>query len=211
MAKLVLVRHGESEWNAKGLWTGWTDVSLTEKGKEEARHAGEALNGIQFDAAYTSKLVRAQQTLDEIKKTLEQDIPTIESSALNERNYGVYTAKNKWEVEKEVGEKRFLEIRRGWDVDIPEGESLKQVFERVVPYYKVTILPRLEKNENILIAAHGNSLRALIKYLENIPDDKIGGLELATGEGYVYEIDSTGKVTGKEIKDGKHGNHRGMH
>ena len=199
MAKLVLVRHGQSEWNAKGLWTGWTDVSLTDQGRQEAQHAGEALKEFHFDASFTSNLKRAQQTLEEIKNKLGGTIPTTITEALNERNYGIYTAKNKWEVEQEVGKARFLEIRRGWDVDIPEGESLKQVYERVIPYYQQNILPLLEQGKNVLIAAHGNSLRALIKYLENIPDSEIGNLELATGEGYAYEIDASGKVTDKQI------------
>lgn len=209
MGKLVLVRHGESEWNLKGLWTGWTDVPLTDKGRAEARRAGEALKGIRFDAAFTSMLMRAQQTLDEIKKILGEEIPTTEIEALNERSYGIYTGKNKWEVQKEVGDEQFQLIRRGWDTHIPEGESLKQVYERVVPYYKQTILPLLEAGQNILITAHGNSLRALIKYLENISDENIGHLELATGEAYVYDIDETGAITHKEVKDSKNEAQRG--
>ncbi len=211
MAKLALVRHGESEWNIKGLWTGWTDVPLTEKGRDEAYHAGEGLKEIQFDHAFTSQLIRAQQTLDVIKKVLGQDIPTTKAIELNERSYGIYTGKNKWEVQKEVGDEVFTQIRRSWDYPIPEGESLKQVFERVIPYFKEQIEPLLIKDKNVLIAAHGNSLRALIKYLEDISDENIPHLELATGEAYVYEIDSQGKVTGKVIRKSKHEDHHDMY
>ncbi len=212
MAKLVLVRHGESEWNEKGLWTGWTDVSLTEKGKIEARTAGEGLKNISFDAAFTSRLIRAQQTLTEILVVIgQQHIPIVQAAELNERSYGIYTGKNKWEVQKEVGDTRFLQIRRGWDTDIPEGESLKQVYTRVEPYYINTILPLLAQGKNLLIAAHGNSLRALIKYLENIPDESIGSLELATGEAYIYEIDPSGTILNKEIRGGKQESHPDDH
>ncbi len=208
MAKLVLVRHGESEWNVKGLWTGWTDVPLTEKGRDEARHAGEELKGMQFDQAFTSKLIRAQQTLEEIKKVINaENLPTTESDKLNERSYGIYTGKNKWEVEQQVGNEKFTQIRRSWDYPIPEGESLKQVYDRVMPYYVEHIEPLLKEGKNVLIAAHGNSLRALIKYLENISDENIPHLELATGEVYIYDIDSHGQVAGKEIRGSKTDTH----
>lgn len=199
MAKLILVRHGESEWNLKGLWTGWKDIPLTEKGRNEAKNAGESLRGTEIDLAFTSKLIRAKETLEGILKVLEIDIPVIEAEELNERSYGIYTGKNKWEVEKEVGEEKFMQIRRSWDYPIPEGESLKQVYDRVLPYYTETIEPKLKQGQNIIIAAHGNSLRALIKKLENISDENIPQLELATGEAYVYEIDTEGNVIGKEI------------
>lgn len=204
MAKLILVRHGESEWNLKGLWTGWTDVPLTEKGRDEAYHAGEGLKKTTIDLAFTSKLTRAIQTLEVIKKVLDISVPTTEAEELNERSYGIYTGKNKWEVQKEVGDEKFTLIRRSWDYPIPEGESLKQVYDRVLPYYLQTIEPELKKGKNIIIAAHGNSLRALIKKLENISDENIPHLELATGEAYVYEIDSEGSVAGKEIISRKH-------
>lgn len=204
MAKLVLVRHGESEWNAKGLWTGWTDVPLTENGKKEARKAGEGIKDISFNQAFTSKLIRAQQTLEEIKNVLEQEaLLTTEAEELNERSYGIYTGKNKWEVEKEVGEEKFMQIRRSWDYPIPDGESLKQVYDRVMPYYFQHIEPLLKEGNNIIVAAHGNSLRALIKYLENVSDENIPHLELATGEAYIYDIDSQGKITNKDTGKNK--------
>jgi 2,3-bisphosphoglycerate-dependent phosphoglycerate mutase len=201
MAYLVLVRHGESEWNAKGLWTGWTDISLSEKGKEEARKAAEQMKDIHFDEAFTSKLKRAQQTLDEIKKILHcEDLPTYENTALNERDYGDLTGKNKWKIKEEFGEEQFNKWRRSFDEKPPNGESLHDVYDRVIPYYTKVILPQLEQGKNIIIAAHGNSLRALVKYLETISDEDIAKLEIATGEVYVYTIDDKGKITNKEIR-----------
>jgi 2,3-bisphosphoglycerate-dependent phosphoglycerate mutase len=201
MAYLVLVRHGESEWNAKGLWTGWTDISLSEKGRDEARKAGETLKDIHFDLAYTSALKRAQQTWEEIQKVIGQtDLQTIADKALNERDYGDMTGKNKWEVKEQVGEEEFLKLRRSWDYPPKNGESLKMVYERVLPYYEKEILPKLKEGKNIIIAAHGNSLRALIKYLNNISDEDIPKFELATGGVYVYELDNEGKVINKELR-----------
>lgn len=200
MAKLVLVRHGESEWNAKGLWTGWTDVNLSENGVQEAQKAGEKLKDIHFDIAYTSGLKRAQQTLDEIKKATNQNLPTTANKALDERDYGDMTGKNKWEIKEQVGEEEFMKLRRSWDYPPPNGESLKMVYERVLPYYQSEIEPKLKEGKNVIIAAHGNSLRALIKFLENISDEEIPSLELATGGIYVYDIDAAGKVTNKEIR-----------
>ncbi len=200
MSYLALVRHGESEWNAKGLWTGWKDIPLTQKGIEQAKTAGVSLKDIKFDLGFTSILSRVKQTMDEMKKVLNQQFPVIEDKALNERNYGVYTGKNKWEIKKEVGEEEFLKIRRGWDHPIPRGECLKDVYQRAIPYYEENILPKLKAGKNVLVSAHGNSLRALVKYLENIPDDKISKLELAIGEVYLYTIDNNGKAVSKEIR-----------
>lgn len=200
MAYLILLRHGESLWNAKGLWTGLSDIGLSEKGRQEAKKAGLALANVPINIAFVSKLKRARQTLFEIQKVLElPNIQICESPALNERDYGDYTGKNKWEIQKEVGEEKFKKIRRGWDYPIPNGETLKDVYNRVVPYYKSEILPRLLENKNTLVSAHGNSLRALVKYLENIPDEKIPYLEIATGEIYVYEIDQKDNIVKKQI------------
>lgn len=200
MAILVLVRHGESEWNAKGLWTGWTDVNLSENGREEARNAGELLKDIHFHSAFTSALKRAQQTLDGIQEIMGTHLIPVQASELNERSYGEYTGKNKWEIKEQVGEEEFQRIRRSWDYPPPEGESLKMVYERVIPYYHKEILPKLQKGENVIITAHGNSLRALIKYLDNISDEEIPMLEMATGSMYVYQLDEYGKVVSKEIR-----------
>lgn len=200
MANLILVRHGESKWNAKGIWTGLTDIPLNSQGIKEARKAGELLKDIKIDIAYTSVLIRAKQTLDEIKNVLKLSLQTFENKALNERDYGELTGKDKWEIEKEYGEEKFFKIRRGWNFPIPKGETLKDVYNRVVPYYQKEILPKLKMGKNILIVAHGNSLRALVKYLENITDEDISHLELATGELYVYKIDNQINILSKDIK-----------
>lgn len=200
MAYLVLVRHGESEWNAKDLWTGWSDIPLSGKGREEAKKAAVLIKGIKFDIGFTSKLKRAKETLDIIKREIQNSLPVIEDSALNEKNYGDFTGKNKWQVKKEVGDGQFLKIRRSWDYQIPNGESLKDVYQRTIPYYLKEILPKLKEGNNTIISAHNNSLRALIKYLENISDAEIPNLEMATGEVYIYNIDKNGKVISKEIK-----------
>lgn len=200
MAWLILVRHGKSEWNAKGLWTGWTDVPLNEEGKEEGRKAGEALRDIEIHHAYVSNLMRAKETLDEIKKVIQNDLEPIAHEALNERHYGVYTGKNKWEVKEEVGEETFQSIRRGWDTPIPEGESLKQVHARAVPYYESEILPKLKTGKNVILVAHGNTLRAIIKHLEELSDLAVQELEVGTGEIYCYDLDPQGKVIRKEIR-----------
>jgi 2,3-bisphosphoglycerate-dependent phosphoglycerate mutase len=201
MAYLTLVRHGQSEWNALGLWTGLRDIELNEIGINEARQAAESLRGIKFDVAYTSALVRAQQTLAEILSTLDQQgIPTIANAAINERDYGDLTAKNKWDVQKEYGDEQFLKWRRSWDYPVPNGETLKDVHDRVAPYYDAHILPELQAGKNVIVAAHGNSLRALVKHLENIPETEIPSLEIGTGEVYLYTVDENGKITDKEIR-----------
>jgi 2,3-bisphosphoglycerate-dependent phosphoglycerate mutase len=201
MAYLALVRHGQSEWNALGLWTGLRDIELNEIGINEARQAAESLRGIKFDVAYTSALVRAQQTLAEILSTLDQQgIPTIANAAINERDYGDLTAKNKWDVQKEYGDEQFMKWRRSWDYPVPNGETLKDVHDRVAPYYDAHILPELQAGKNVIVAAHGNSLRALVKHLENIPEDEIPSLEIGTGEVYLYTVDQNGKITNKEIR-----------
>jgi 2,3-bisphosphoglycerate-dependent phosphoglycerate mutase len=204
MAYLVLVRHGTSQWNAQGLWTGWTDIDLAEKGVEDAKEAGEAVKDMHFDVAFTSNLIRSQHTLDEILKVIGQtDIPIFKNHALDEKSYGDMTGKNKWEVKEKYGEEQWIKWRRAWNEPIPNGETLKMVYERVVPYYKETILPHLEKGENVIVAAHGNSLRALVKYLENTSDDKIEKLEFGLGEVYVYQIDENGNIINKEIRAAK--------
>ena len=200
MATLALVRHGESTWNARGIWTGWKDPPLSEKGIEESREAGELLSGVKFDIAYVSDLLRAKQTLDEILKVFGIQIPVVETQALRERNYGDYTEKNKWEVKKQLGEVEFKKIHRGWDDSVSGGETLKDVYDRTVPYYQEEILPKLEQGKNILISAHGNSLRALVKYLDRLSDSYVENLEIATGEVIVYKIDNGGNVAAKEIR-----------
>jgi len=201
MAYLVLVRHGQSEWNALGLWTGQEDIGLTEDGRAEARKAAEHLRDITLHKAHTSSLSRAQQTLEEIKAALEHtDLETVQHKALDERHYGDYQAKNKWEIKEQLGEEEFTKLRRNWDHPVPNGETLKDVHGRVLPYFEEHILQDLKDGKNIIVAAHGNSLRALMKHLEEVSDDKVHEVEIGTGEVVVYEINQDGKVLNKEIR-----------
>lgn len=200
MAYLILVRHGESVWNAEGKWTGWTDVDLSDKGREEARQAGSLIKNLPIDYAFTSDLKRAQQTLDEILNVLDKkNLPVEKSPALKERSYGDLAGKNKWKIRDEYGEEQFLKWRRSWDFPVPNGETLKDVYNRVIPYYNEHILPLLKLNKNVLISAHGNSLRALVKKLDNISDSDIPGLEFGTGTIYIYRIDEKGEIINKQI------------
>lgn len=200
MAKLILIRHGKSTWNAKGLWTGWTDVPLAQEGYTEARACARVLGDIQIDKVYLSTLKRAIQTYDEIKRQLNLNIPEVQDKALNERSYGIYTGKNKWEIKREFGEKKFQKLRRSWNYPIPQGETMKDVYNRVVPYYKKFILPNLINGKNVLIVAHGNSLRALAKYLDKLTNKQLSTLEIGIGEVLVYEIDKTGHNTFKQTR-----------
>lgn len=207
MAYLVLVRHGQSEWNALGLWTGQRDVALTSQGRAEARRAAEGLRDITLHKAYTSKLSRAQQTLDEIKEALghtadgaKNVLDTHEHESLNERDYGEYTAKNKWEIKDQIGDEEFTKLRRNWDHPVPGGETLKDVHGRALPFYEQHIQEDLKAGKNVIVAAHGNTLRALMKHLDEIDDDKVHELEIGTGEVVVYEIDDGGKVLSKELR-----------
>lgn len=201
MAYLVLVRHGISEWNTLGMWTGITDTELTEEGRREAQRAAQALEDIDLHRAYTSKLRRAKHTLDEIAQHLQRDdIERSEHAELNERDYGELTGKNKWQVKEEYGEEKFMAWRRSWDHPVPGGETLKDVSRRVLPFYEQRILADLREGKNVIVAAHGNSLRALIKYLEEVADDQAHTVEIGTGEVLVYEIDDTGKLLKKEIR-----------
>lgn len=193
LGKLVITRHGESEWNVLGKWTGWTDVGLTEKGAHDAEEIGKIITDFDYDEIYTSVLKRTEETLQGIIRGIGRpglnDLPKTADAALNERDYGIYTGKDKWEVKEEVGEDEFTVIRRGWDNVIPEGENLKQVYERVVPYFKSDILPKLQQGETVLVVAHGNSIRALIKYLDGISDDDIADVEMTFGKVLIYTFE----------------------
>jgi len=195
---LVLVRHGQSEWNEKNLFTGWKDPGLTHKGVEEAKKAGYQLNklGLNFDIMHTSALIRAQLTGQIILDVLEQDnLETIENQALNERDYGELTGLNKDEARENFGVDQVQIWRRSYDTPPPGGESLKDTYNRVIPYFESEILP-LMKDKNVLISAHGNSLRALVKYLDSISEKDIVKLEIATGEPIFYKF-----TDGKFIKE----------
>lgn len=201
MAYLVFVRHGQSEWNALGQWTGLTDISLSEQGRKEARDAAEHLRDITLHKAYVSDLKRTHETLHEIKQALQHSgLETIQHPALNERDYGHYTAKNKWEVQEQIGEEEFTKLRRNWDHPVPGGETLKDVHARALPYFEEHILADLKAGKNIIVAGHGNTLRALMKELDNIPEDKIHEVEIGTAGVVVYEIDDSGAVLKKDIR-----------
>ncbi|MFA5949184.1 MAG: 2,3-bisphosphoglycerate-dependent phosphoglycerate mutase [Hyphomicrobium sp.] len=195
--RLVLVRHGESEWNKRNMFTGIKNPDLTEKGLIEARWAGRVLKsqGLAFDVAFTSKLKRAQHTLDIMLAELgSEQIEVIEDAALNERDYGELSGLNKEEARARWGEDQVLSWRRSFDIPPPGGESLKDTAARVVPYYKQHIWPRLAAGKSVLVAAHGNSLRALIMNLEKLSEIQILDRELATAAPQVYRLSSAGDV-----------------
>jgi 2,3-bisphosphoglycerate-dependent phosphoglycerate mutase len=195
---LVLVRHGESEWNRRNLFTGWCNPDLTEKGLIEALVAARMLRakGLVFDVAYTSQLKRAQRTLDVILSELDQkEIPIHFDEALNERHYGDLCGLNKDEARERWGEEQVAIWRRSYDIPPPGGESLKDTEDRVMPYYNAHIWPDLSEGKDVLLVAHGNSLRALIMNLEQLTGEEILSRELATGAPIVYELDDNGTPT----------------
>ena len=197
---LVLVRHGQSEWNLKNLFTGWRDVNLTEQGVVEARTAGKKLKarGIRFDVAFTSTLVRAQRTLDLVLEEMGQtNIPVLKDQALNERDYGDLVGLNKDDARKKWGEEQVLKWRRSYDVAPPGGESLKDTVARALPYYMQEILPRVLRGERTLVSAHGNSLRALVMVLERLSPEGILKRELATGVPILYRLNADSTVASK--------------
>jgi len=197
---LVLVRHGESEWNKLNLFTGWRDPDLTETGIEEAHRAGVLLKkeANVFDIAFTSALKRAQHTLDIILDELGQKgLEIVRDQALNERHYGDLCGLNKDDARKKWGEEQVHIWRRSYDVPPPGGESLKDTAARVLPYYESTILPQVLAGKNVLVSAHGNSLRALIMQLDELSTDEILKLNLPTGEPYVYRLNADGSVASK--------------
>ena len=217
MIKLVLLRHGESTWNKENRFTGWTDVPLTEKGIEEAKKAGKVLKeeGFVFDIVFTSVLKRATDTTDIVLKEMGLKIPIENSWRLNERHYGALQGLNKEEMAAKFGEEQVLKWRRSYDIrppalektdkrwsghdtkykdldekDIPLTESLKDTVKRVIPYWNDKIVPALKQDKRVLVSASGNSLRALVKYLDNVPDDEIVGFNIPTGIPLVYELDN---------------------
>lgn len=191
MPLLTLVRHGQSAYNLENRFTGNLDVELTPQGEEEAKQAGAKLRGITYAVAYTSVLKRAKETLKIILTEInERGIPVIENAALNERMYGSLQGLNKAETIAKYGGEQVELWRRSFEVRPPEGESLKDTYNRTIPYYKAEIEPKLKANQNILIVAHGNSLRALVMYLESIDKVEIAKLTIPTGSPRNYEMDS---------------------
>ena len=197
---LVLVRHGQSEWNLKNLFTGWRDVDLTEQGIKEAREAGRKLKaqGLSFDIAFTSALKRAQRTLDLVLEEMGlTNIPVVKDQALNERDYGDLSGLNKDDARKKWGEEQVHIWRRSYDVAPPAGESLKDTLARTLPYYVTEILPRVLRGERVLVTAHGNSLRALVMVLERLNRETILKREIATGVPIIYRLGADSTVASK--------------
>ena len=226
MAKLVFIRHGQSEWNLKNLFTGWVDVNLSEKGEQEAKEAGRKLKeaGIEFDQAYTSVLTRAIKTLHfALEESGQLWVPETKTWRLNERHYGALQGQNKAEAAEKFGEEQVHIWRRSDDVlppllsaddegsaandrryanldprIVPGGENLKVTLERVIPFWEDHIAPDLLAGKNVIVAAHGNSLRALTKYIEQISDEDIMNVEMATGQPVVYDLDDKLNIVSKE-------------
>jgi 2,3-bisphosphoglycerate-dependent phosphoglycerate mutase len=199
---LVLVRHGQSEWNLKNLFTGWRDVDLTDKGVAEAQAAGRQLKalGLRFDVAYASALVRAQRTMDLMLEELGQrSLPVIRDQALNERDYGDLSGLNKDDARKRWGEEQVHIWRRSYDVAPPRGESLKDTAARVLPYYIQDILPRVLRGERVLVSAHGNSLRALVMVLDHLSPQEIVKREIATGVPLIYRLNPDSTVAERKV------------
>ena len=224
--KLILLRHGESVWNKENRFTGWTDVDLSSKGVEEAINAGKIMknNNITFDVAFSSVLLRAKRTLDLVLKEMNVNVPIYYSYRLNERHYGALQGLNKDETRKKYGEEQVHIWRRSYDVrppmltiddprypgndplykdlskdELPLTECLKDTLERVLPYYNNEIKTHLLKGENVLIVAHGNSIRSIIKYIENISDEDIMNVEIPTAVPYIYELDNELNIINKTI------------
>lgn len=204
MSRLILLRHGESVWNKENRFTGFVDVELSDRGRQEAADAGKLLTNQPFDVVYVSALKRAIETADIALKLLaKENCPRVSSAALNERNYGDLQGLNKDETRKKYGAEQVQVWRRSYDVIPPGGESLRQTCERVIPYFKAEILPRLKRGENVLIVAHGNSLRGLIKELEGLDAEGVIHVEIPTGVPISYDIDTKGAASNKIIYDPK--------
>ena len=201
MSKLIILRHGESEWNKLNLFTGWEDVSLTDQGKIEAKLAAFAIQNLKVDInhAYTSALRRAKNTLEIVLYILKKDIPIISDQALNERNYGSLTGMNKDEARNKWGDEQVKLWRRSYDVAPENGESLKDTCERTIPYFKKNILPKLYDGENVIITAHGNSLRSIIMYVEELSEEEIISVEITTGIPIVYEYENKNIIKKTEL------------
>ena len=189
MAILVLIRHGQSLWNAENRFTGWTDIDLSKKGEKEAKAAGEKLENVSFDVVHTSALMRAQRTAEIIIKNnkISENIPTYKDERLNERHYGSLQGLNKTETAEKYGPEQVHIWRRSFDISPPDGESLKMTAERTLPYFKEDVLKHLNEGKNVLISAHGNSLRSIVMHIENISKEDIVKLEIQTGVPRTYE------------------------
>ena len=205
MGKIVLVRHGQSQWNLENRFTGWVDVPITEKGAAEAHRAGRELKAVKFDLAFTSDLKRAQQTLDILLEEIGQTgLPTEKDKALNERHYGDLQGLDKAETAKKYGDEQVHIWRRSYDVKPPNGESLKDTAARTLPYFREKILPAAAAGKNVLVAAHGNSLRAIVMELEKLTPEQIMKVNIDTCRPLYYEIGAQGEVLKKTISAVSH-------
>ena len=200
MSKLCLLRHGESLWNEENRFTGWVDVPLTDFGRQQAERAGQLINkeNITFSAAYTSVLDRAIETLSIVMKEMRQKIPVIKDSALNERMYGDLQGLNKEDTAKKYGAGQVHLWRRSYDIKPPNGESLEDTQKRTIPFFMNCIMTDIKEGKNVLVVAHGNSLRSIVMYLDNLSKEEVLSLELPTGLPIIYNIDSECKVTAKK-------------
>ena len=195
MKHVVLIRHGESQWNLENRFTGWVDVPLSPKGEQEAREAGEKLRAFRFDQAFTSVLTRAIRTLEIVLDVIGQPgLPVEQNQALNERMYGELQGLNKTETVEKYGEAQVKLWRRSYDVRPPGGESLQDTADRVLPYYRERVWPRLAKGETLLVVAHGNSLRALVMHLDRLSREEVLELNIPTGAPLLYELDEQGQA-----------------
>ena len=201
MPRLVLVRHGQSLWNLQNRFTGWVDVPLTATGEDEARRAGERLRGQRFDVAYTSALVRAQETLRLILETSGIDVPVIRDAKLNERDYGDLAGLDKAATAERYGAEQVHIWRRSFDVAPPGGESLKDTATRTIPFFERAVLEDVRAGRDVLVVAHGNSNRSIVMRLDGLDEQAVTSLELATGVPLVYELDTTGAVLAKDVLD----------
>lgn len=197
MPKLVLIRHGQSIWNLENRFTGWVDVPLTETGRQEARKAADHLRGSSFNVAYTSDLSRAQDTLTEILKHLNWDIPVIRDKALNERFYGDLQGLNKDDCRRQYGEEQVKIWRRSYDIPPPGGEALKDTAARTLPFFERCIMGDIRQGKNVLVVAHGNSNRSIVMKLDGLTKEEVIELNLETGVPLVYEISPEGEVISK--------------
>lgn len=198
MGQLLITRHTTSTWNEEGRWTGTTDVHLSTAGFEQAAKLGEAFKDIAVDQAFISEQMRTKETLEGILDGSGQvSVPYERSIDLNERDYGDYTGMNKWEVRDKVGEAEFNSIRRDWDHPVPNGETLKMVYERAVPFYLQAILPILQQGKTVLVVSHGNAIRALMKYIEGISDEDIAQIEMPFGTVLDYKVKEDGTLEAK--------------
>lgn len=201
IGKLIIARHHESEWNKRGVWTGSRDISLTPHGREMSQKMGVLIKGMRIDRAFASEQIRSLETLTLMLDAIGmQNIPIERSRALNERDYGDYTGRNKLEMKALLGKEEYDRVHREWNCPIPNGETIKMVYERAVPYYKSAILPALLSGKNVLLVSHGNAIRALMKYIENIPDGEVKNLEMLFGSVVVYGVDEEGRMISKETR-----------